>query len=355
MAKRRNTKPDASHFHGSGQYVRQIIKCLEQVNRLTGNHAYQIFDDWTQLVEVSLAALPTHLTSIARTGQLAEDIPETKQLFERIQSRYQSPPYRSNSVEAWSYFSQALSILLESAEPGLWGPGSYGNFDVGYMGPDVVGHTYMLFTNPTQTKGAMQIFTPWNVALMLGRMNIPEGEGERQVHDRLKQACQHPDNILAQATLLAGLAIDDPAQARDWFFTRVLPAAWPTYQPITVGDPAGCGSGVLLLAAAACFPEWAVRLNCVTFRGVDVDPLCVRLSRINCMLYALNGHYLKFAKALHILASEATTTSSWPRSHREAYQQAVTTYKEHTPAPLPVAVPTFADLFRQSVEIETDA
>jgi hypothetical protein len=347
MAKRRNTKPGPGHFHGSGQYVRQIIKRLEKVNAFSGYHPAAIFDDWSQLVEVCLEALPVHLTSIAQTGQLAEDTPEAKQVFERIRSRYQPQPYQSKSSNAWRYFSEALAILLESATPGLWGAGSYGNFDVGYMGPDVIGHTYMLFTNAAQAKGTMQIFTPWNVALMLGRMNLPEGEGERQVHDRLKQACQHPDNILAQATLLAGLAIDDPQQAREWFFNRVLPAAWSTFEPILVGDPAGCGSGVLLLAAAACFPEWAVRLGCVVFQGVDIDPGCVRLAKINCMLYSLNGYYLKFAEALEALAG--TAKIELPRSHTTAYQQAVTVYQDKSPTSAPVTVPTFADLFKQPI------
>jgi hypothetical protein len=281
MAKRRQPKPDASHFHGSGQYVRQIINCLEKVNARSGYHAYQIFDDWTQLVEASLKALPRHLISIAQTGRLAEDTLETKQVFERIRSRYQAAPYRSNSADIWSYFSQALAILLESAKPGLWGKGSYGDFDVGYMGPDIIGHTYMLYATSNQAKA--QIFTPWNVALLLGRLSIPSGE--QQVHERLKQACQHADNILAQATLLAGLTIEDPQQARERFFSRVLPAAWETYQPLCVGDPAGCGSGVLLLAAAACFPEWAVRLGCVVFQGVDIDVQCVRMAKINCYLF----------------------------------------------------------------------
>ena len=347
MARRHQPKPDASHFHGSGQYVRQIINCLEKVNAVSGYHAYQIFDDWTQLVEVCLEALPAHLTSIAQTGQLAEDTLETKQVFERIRSRYEQQPYRSSSADIWSYFSQALAILLESAEPGLWGPGSYGDFDVGYMGPDVIGHTYMLYATPNQAKA--QIFTPWNVALLLGRMNI--GSGEQQIHERLKQACQHPDNILAQATLLAGLAIDDAQEAREWFFSRVLPAAWPTYQPLRVGDPAGCGSGVLLLAAAACFPEWAVRLGCVVFQGIDIDVQCVRMAKINCNLYGLNGYYLKFAEALHHLTHSTPLTI--PRSHPEAYQRAVTAYKDNTSTPSTLAIPTFADLFkRQLTEIE---
>lgn len=347
MTTRRQSKPDASHFHGSGRYVRQIITCLEKVNARSGYHAYQIFDDWTQLVEVCLEALPTHLTSIAQTGQLAEDTPETKQVFERLRSRYELQPYRSTSTDIWSYFSRAFAILLESAEPGLWGPGSYGDFDVGYMGPDIIGHIYMLYATPNLARA--QIFTPWNVALLLGRMNIPSGE--QQVHDRLKQACQHPDNILAQAMLLTGLAIDDPQEAREWFFNRVLPAAWPTYDPITVGDPAGCGSGVLLLAAAACFPEWAVRSGGVVFQGIDIDIQCVRMAKINCQLYGLNGYYLKLAEALHHLTHSPSLAV--PRSHPEAYHQAVAVYKDNGSTPSSFAIPTFAGLFRrQLTEIE---
>jgi hypothetical protein len=340
MPKRRQSKPDAGHFHGSSRYVSQIINCLEKVNAGSGYHADQIFDDWTQLVEACLAALPLHLSSIAQTGCLAEDTPETTQVFERIRARYEQPSYRSNPADIWSYFSQALAILLESAEPGLWGPGSYGNFDVGYMGPDVIGHIYMLYAPPNRARA--QIFTPWNVALLLGQLNI--GSGEQQVHERLKQACQHPDNILAQAALLAGLAIDDPQEARAWFLNRVLPAAWPTYQPITVGDPAGCGSGILLLAAAACFPEWAVRSGCVVFQGMDIDVQCVRMAKINCMLYSLNGYYLKFAEALDALTH--TARPGPPRSPATAYRQAVVAYKDKSPT-APIAGATFADLFRQ--------
>jgi len=351
MAKQKNSKPGQGHFHGSGQYVQQIVKCLEKVNGIAGYHPATVFDDWSQLVEACLETLPDHLTAIARTGQLAEDTLETKERFERIRSRYQPQPYQSSN--SWPYFSQALAILLESAAPGLWGPGSYGNFDVGYMGSDVIGHVYMLFTNAAQAKGNMQIFTPWNVALMLGRLNLPEGEGERQVHDRLKQACRHPDNILAQATLLAGLAIDDPQQAQEWFLSRVLPAAWPTYEPITVGDPAGCGSGVLLLAAATCFPAWAVQLRCVVFQGVDIDPVCVRLAKINCYLYGLNGYYLKFAQALQTLSENSRFEMGFC-SPADAYQQAVSAYKENTPVASSLSVPTFADLFRQqTVEVES--
>jgi hypothetical protein len=337
-----NSENSSGPLHGTGQYVQRIIKCLEKVNSMSGYRPTQVFADFTQLVEASLDALPLHLTSIAQTGQLAEDTPETKQLFEQIRTRYASSS--SHSAGIWSHFSQAFALLLESAEPGLWGAGSYGNFDVGYMGPDVLGHVYSLYANAGQAKWNMQIFTPWNVALMMGRFLVPDGE--RQVYDRVKQACEHPDNILAHATLLAGLTIDDPQQARDWFFNRVLPAALPYYQPITVGDPAGVGSGVLLLAAAACFPEWAVRLGYVVFQGIDNDPECVRMARINCMLYNLNGYSLKFAEALQRLNAQ-TSLAQLPRTPAKAYQEAVATYQEQQPTLATLTLPAFEDLFRR--------
>lgn len=350
MPKRHQPKPGPGHFHGSGQYVRRIINCLEKVNARSGYHAYQIFDDWSQLVEACLDALPAHLTALAQTGRLAEDSAETRQFFARIRSRYEQQNYRSSAAEIWSAFGQALAILLESAEPGLWGPGSYGNFDVGYMGPDVIGHTYQLYATPNQARA--QIFTPWNIALMMGKFLVPDGE--RQVHDRLKQACQHPDNILAQATLLAGLAIDDPAEAQAWFFKRVLPAAILTYDPLRVGDPAGCGSGVLLLAAAACFPEWTVRLNCVVFEGSDIDPLCVRLAKINCMLYGLNGYALKLAEAARAVAEAQPNGQNDPvpppKSVGTAIKQIVESHKQLPDQPPPSQELSFESLFRRTVQ-----
>ena len=68
MAKQKKSKPGNGHFHGSGQYVQQIVKCLEKVNGIARYHPAAAFDDWSQLVEACLEALPDHLTAIARTG-----------------------------------------------------------------------------------------------------------------------------------------------------------------------------------------------------------------------------------------------------------------------------------------------
>jgi hypothetical protein len=171
---------------------------------------------------------------------------------------------------------------------------------------------------------------------------LPVWKGRGRRPTRLR----HPDNILAHATLLAGLTIDDPQQARDWFFNRVLPAALPYYQLIRVGDPAGVGSGMLLLAAAACFPEWAVRLGYVVLQGIDNDPECVRMARINCILYNLNGYALKFAEALQTLKAQPSL-AQLPSTPTKTYQQAVAAYQEQQPTLTALATPSFEDLFRR--------
>lgn len=181
MTKRGNHKPGAGSAPNSGTYVREIIKCLEKVNSLSGCHNYQIFEDWSQLVQVCLEALPAHLIALARTGHFADDTAETQQVFERLRSRYQPPPYRSKSADAWQYFSQAFALLLESAEPGLWGPASYSTFDCGYAGPDVIGQIFMEFTHPSPRTG--QYLTPWPVVMLMSQVT---GGGTAEVYARLK-------------------------------------------------------------------------------------------------------------------------------------------------------------------------
>ena len=54
-----------------------------------------------------------------------------------------------------------------------------------------------------------------------------------------------------------------------------------------------CGSGVIFLAAASTLPQWMVQLGLVQFYGADIDETCVKMARLNCMLYGMNGYGLK--------------------------------------------------------------
>jgi len=132
----------------------------------------------------------------------------------------------------------------------------------------------MEYTSPSPHLG--QYLTPWNLALMMASIL----DGKAQVYERLKQACQHPDNLLAQATLLAGLAIEEPAQAREWFISRIVPAAMSHFDPLKICDPCA-GSSVMLLASAHTFEPWMVQLGLVQFFGMEIDPVLARVSKIN--------------------------------------------------------------------------
>jgi type I restriction-modification system DNA methylase subunit len=71
--------------------------------------------------------------------------------------------------------------------------------------------------------------------------------------------------------------------------TRVVSAAIPYYQPVTVCDPC-VGSGVMLLASAATYEPWMVQMGLVQFYAQDIDMAMVRLVKINCALYGLNSY-----------------------------------------------------------------
>jgi hypothetical protein len=64
-------------------------------------------------------------------------------------------------------------------------------------------------------------------------------------------------------------------------------------------------SGRMLLAAAACYPAYAVHLGLVRFYAADIDPLCVAMARTNVLLYGLNGTGLRYAQALAQANAEA--------------------------------------------------
>ncbi len=345
MTKRRNSKPGSGHLVGSDQYTRQIIKQLTQVTTVLGYGPSVIFDDWTQLVQASLEALPNHLKTIARTGHWAKDTPETAETFARIRARYESGYNPSALEQAWESFGQAFALLLESAAPGLWA------FDYhnGSAGPDVLGQIFMEYTHPDPHKG--QFLTPWPVVLMMNTLN---SGAKTLVYDRLKQACQHPDSILAQAALLAGLVIEGPAQAREWFMTRVVPSALPHFEIVKVCDPC-VGTGRMLLGMATQFEPWMVQTGLVQFFGQDIDPLMARLTEINCALYSLNSYGLKLAEAVHeALAVRQSTPRSlqlaWPKSPQAALEQATRVYESEQPGPQ-VTSPTFAELFKATAQV----
>lgn len=262
----------------------QIIKQLEPISA-SGIGSYQIFQDFIDITHASLERLPSHVRA-ARNKEPLTDIPETAELFTRLQEKYKP--------QHWKRIEAAFGILLTSCDE--------------YQ--DVLGQVFEVFGSPNSKAG--QFFTPWTVSELMAKMIM--GDIEQQVHERIKAACE--DNLLAQAMLFASMAIDDQETAQDYFYERFLPMILPYVEPIRVCDPA-CGSGGMLLAAASCCPRWLLDYNLVRFWGMDIDQRCVKMAQINMMLYGLNGYSVKCALAL--TPGELDVT---PEPWREMYQKA---------------------------------
>lgn len=276
-------------------YPAKIIKHLDKLLG-SSSHQSQIFDDWLEMVHASLTALPNHLAA-ARTDAALTDTAEVQEIWNRLRSRYPHAVY-------WDAFAGAFGELINSADAGLK-DGEYW---------DVIGDVYMQWGIPNKYTG--QFFTPYHIAEAMA--DITMSQVIPDLHARIKDAI-HKD-VYAQAAVLAGLAFWQPQDVADWFFTRVLPAAAPHVDPITVSDPA-CGSGVMLLAAAAQVPRWALDYNLVRFYGMDIDLTCVRMAQVNCMLYGLNGYGIRCA--LELSQSEiAALPEPVSASYAEAQQAA---------------------------------
>jgi hypothetical protein len=237
-----------------------IIKQLDKA--AYGRRPSQVFEDWVSLVHANLRELPRQ-TAAALMKQPHEELPETKQLYQRLRLLY-------GHDRQWEHFARATGLLLESAA-------------TDYM--DVLGLVYMTWGHPS--KGQGQFFSPFSVAYMMAQMTAGESL-LKEVHERLKGAIGK--SITAQVMLLAGLTIGDPDRALAWYLARVVQPALEHYEPVTVSDPC-CGSGIMFLATAKSLPWWVTQLGLVQMYGQDIDPLAVQMAQCNVMLFGLNGRY----------------------------------------------------------------
>ena len=247
-----------SKYTDQNRYAGQLEKVLQPM--YYSGTAWRVWDDFLEMVTIALQSLPDHVKSVMDNGRLAEDSPEVQQKFADWTEKYKK--------KGMERFSEGFAILQNSAAEG------YG---------DVLGATYELMS--MANKWAGQYFTPLPICAMMAKMNDPMPE----VHQRLKVALTHPDNVAGQALLMASICLqgeEDSAIVQDYFLQKVLPAAMPYYEPVTVCDPA-LGSGRMLIAMAAECDRWAVENGLIEFFGQDIDERCVQMAKINFVLHGM--------------------------------------------------------------------
>ncbi len=208
-----------------------ILKHLNAVT-LSGRKTWTVLEDWLDIVHATLRMLPVHALFVATTGKPADDPDDVKATWARLNRDYKSAD--------WQHFQAATMTLFEVAEQRVIDWGNPKGANVGGASWDIVGEVYMELNASSDHSG--QFFTPWHLACVSAQCSVSETM-----------------ESLAART-----------------------------EPLRISDPA-CGSGVMLLAAAACLPREAVQRGLVRFYGQDIDQTCVKLAQINTMLYGLNG------------------------------------------------------------------
>jgi type I restriction-modification system DNA methylase subunit len=245
---------------------REIVKLLTRISNYTHRRPSEVFDDWLGLAERFLDALPRHLESARLTGEPSPDTEETAAYWERLRQHY--------NAEQWGWFAEAVNHLLDSTR----------DQEQGMIYRDIPGPIYMEIANPNVHAG--QFFTPFDVAVVMAKMTADPD----YLYQRIEEALLATKNPLVELALYPMQA--PRTEGRIEVLRHFLPLVIATIKPITICDPA-CGSGVMLLAMAAQFPQWANELGLVQYYGQDIDHTCVSMARVNMMLYGLNGYALR--------------------------------------------------------------
>jgi len=154
---------------------------------------------------------------------------------------------------------------------------------------DLLGTLYTIGLSHSSKRGQGTFYTPWNVALMMATMTVGG----------------HPDG----------------------------PGALPPDARIL--EPA-CGSGVMVLAAAAALRDAGRDPAACTWMCVDTDPMAIALCGINCLAYGLGPH-------VELVCGDALTLPVPAAAAAEPAQQHLAVEAPTTPRPVrpprPAAAP----------------
>ena len=243
------------------QRVTAILQVLQSIKYVQPLH---VFDCWLEAVEITLRMVPQHRAFRRDYGRLMvlhEEPSDVQAVWGRLAQQFPDWPM------VHSVFTQAFALLVDAAAHEWY---------------DWLGTLYMRWELASRRSG--QFFTPWSIALLMAELQADPVYA--MIETRLAAALSHEGNTHGHP-YVAELA-HHMGQETSLFFAQILPAAMPYIDPVMVADCA-CGSGVLLLALASQVPLWANVTGVICYCGQDIDARCVRMARIQAMLYGLQG------------------------------------------------------------------
>jgi hypothetical protein len=249
-----------------GQAVRELCTMLQRTFDVAS--PVELFRGVVTACHLALDDLPAHLHYALTRESIAA--PDSRERWDQAMGRF-TPA----TIEA---FAHGFAVLLEACR---FLPPDQPYDHAG--DPDVIGSVYMdlLTGRSNRWNDTTQCFKPWNVAYAMAQMS-GAGDLEARFHAEVKRLLAD-DPVLQVMTLTASVTGQDACW---WWLAKAWPLLKPTIEPVTVIDPC-VGSGIILLAHAACHPLWLARIGYVQDSGMDIDPLCVEMCRLNLRLYGV--------------------------------------------------------------------
>lgn len=277
------TPPDPAE--ANNPYVIEIVQHIRRVSSISHLSPYVILSDWLGMMEPALRRYNLNMKSFAMTGKFTADPPDVAEIFRRARERYveASKKYPATYREMQIAFSACFALVIKAASYGLEAYARQLRYS-----PDIIGQVFLESVKPGPAWWGY--FPPWHTALMLARIAIPDGEA--RVYRALEEAAIRYNQAVARP-----LQPEPGERFRLWF-----DAVTEYFEPILIG-PTIIGSSVTMLAAAAQFPDWAVKRGMIHFYAPNEERLLDRMISINTILYNLNGYAVDIINTANEIAA----------------------------------------------------
>jgi hypothetical protein len=234
-----------------GQAVRELCTMLQRTFDVAS--PVERFRGFVTACHLTLDDLPAHLHDALTRQSIAA--PDSRERWDRAMGRF-TPA----TIEA---FAHGFAVWLDACH---FLPPEQSYDSAG--GPDIIGSVSMdvLSGRSNTWHDAAQFFTPWTMASAMAQMS-GAGELEARFHAEVKHLLADDPALLA---LTLAATMGGPARYW-WWLSRAWPRLKAKIEPVRICDPC-VGSGILLLAHAACHPRWLAQIGSVQDQRLRYRP-----------------------------------------------------------------------------------